>query len=247
MITELAKNEQGRDFAVGDLHGCLDELRVLLEHVGFDTRRDRLVAVGDLIDRGTNSLGCLTLLEQPWFFSVLGNHEKVLLDYRQATESQRQSEIAQRWKMMGGDWFFELDDAMRYRCQQLAMMLPWVIKLTVAQVDYCVIHAEVPPEIDCLETFLTGLKSGDPVSTHSCLFGRRRNRAKYDGPIMDVGYVLCGHTPGEGARQLGNMCNLDYGAFDIANHGALCLLELGTHRRYLLRKDGIVEQAFDAA
>lgn len=66
---------------------------------------------------------------------------------------------------------FELDDAMRYRCQQLAMMLPWVIKLTVAQVDYCVIHAEVPPEIDCLETFLTGLQSGDPVSTQSCLLG----------------------------------------------------------------------------
>lgn len=247
MITELAKNEQGRDFAVGDLHGCLDELRVLLEHVGFDTRRDRLVAVGDLIDRGMKSVGCLTLLEQPWFFSVLGNHEKVLLDYRQAANSQQQSEIAQRWRIMGGGWFFELDDTMQYRCQQLAMMLPWVIKLTVDHVDYCVIHAEVPPEIGCFETFLAGLKSGDPVSRQSCLSGRRRNRAKYDGRIVDVDYVLCGHTPGEGARHLGNMCNLDYGAFDIANRGALCLLELRTHRRYLLRKDGIVEQAFDAA
>ncbi|MFP4129918.1 MAG: metallophosphoesterase [Halorhodospira sp.] len=68
-------NTAGRDFVVGDLHGCLGALEALLERVAFEPRRDRLFSVGDLVDRGPDSEGCLALLEAPWFFPVLGNHD----------------------------------------------------------------------------------------------------------------------------------------------------------------------------
>jgi serine/threonine protein phosphatase 1 len=41
----------GRDFVLGDLHGTTDLLRLLMEHVAFDPKKDRLFSVGDLIDR----------------------------------------------------------------------------------------------------------------------------------------------------------------------------------------------------
>jgi len=45
-------NHQGRDFVIGDLHGCLPLLHRLLDHVRFDPAGDRVFSTGDLIDRG---------------------------------------------------------------------------------------------------------------------------------------------------------------------------------------------------
>lgn len=72
-------NTLGRDFAVGDLHGCKDALEQLLTHVNFDPSVDRLFSVGDLVDRGPDSWGCIALLEEPWFHAVLGNHEQLTI------------------------------------------------------------------------------------------------------------------------------------------------------------------------
>ena len=72
-------NTDGRDFIVGDLHGCRSMLDALLAHVGFDTARDRLFSVGDLVDRGPESIECLDLLLEPWFYPVLGNHDAMLM------------------------------------------------------------------------------------------------------------------------------------------------------------------------
>lgn len=50
-------NEVGKDFIVGDIHGCLDQLKFQLSVTGFDKSKDRLFSVGDLIDRGPDSAG----------------------------------------------------------------------------------------------------------------------------------------------------------------------------------------------
>lgn len=54
----------------GDIHGCLEQLRRKLWHCGFDPWRDLLISVGDVIDRGPQSLRCLQLLEQHWVRAV---------------------------------------------------------------------------------------------------------------------------------------------------------------------------------
>ena len=50
-------------YLVGDLHGCYDELQMLLDKVRFEPTADRLYLVGDLVARGDKSLSCLRLVK----------------------------------------------------------------------------------------------------------------------------------------------------------------------------------------
>ncbi|HVF48941.1 MAG TPA: metallophosphoesterase [Pyrinomonadaceae bacterium] len=68
-----------RTIVIGDIHGCYDELREMLDKVapGAD---DRVVAVGDLVVKGEKSREVLNLFsEDRRFSSVLGNHDRALL------------------------------------------------------------------------------------------------------------------------------------------------------------------------
>lgn len=75
----IEENKNGLDFVVGDIHGMHDMFMHELDIVNFDTEKDRVFSVGDLIDRGPDSKKCLELLYHSWFFSVLGNHEDLLI------------------------------------------------------------------------------------------------------------------------------------------------------------------------
>jgi bis(5'-nucleosyl)-tetraphosphatase (symmetrical) len=64
-------------YAVGDIQGCHDELRRLLDLVQFSPDSDRLWCVGDMVNRGPLSLETLRFLRSlgPAFTGVLGNHD----------------------------------------------------------------------------------------------------------------------------------------------------------------------------
>lgn len=70
-----------RTVFVGDVHGCVEELDALLEHVGLSPS-DRLVMVGDLVVRGPAPRGVLDRLIDLGARSVRGNHEDRLLRMR---------------------------------------------------------------------------------------------------------------------------------------------------------------------
>lgn len=65
---EIEQNNIGRDFIVGDLHGHYSKLIEGLKKINFDTEKDRLFCVGDLVDRGSEIEECLMLLKEKWFF-----------------------------------------------------------------------------------------------------------------------------------------------------------------------------------
>lgn len=76
----------GRQFVIGDIHGCLDMLKGLLDLIKYDPLQDELFFVGDYIDRGPDSKGVVDYLislrntSPEKVHCVLGNHEALLLD-----------------------------------------------------------------------------------------------------------------------------------------------------------------------
>ncbi|OOF67010.1 bis(5'-nucleosyl)-tetraphosphatase (symmetrical) ApaH [Rodentibacter sp. Ppn85] len=68
-------------YFVGDLHGCYDELQLLLEKVAFEPIQDKLYLVGDLVARGDKSLECLRFVKSLGNAAqtVLGNHDLHLI------------------------------------------------------------------------------------------------------------------------------------------------------------------------
>jgi serine/threonine protein phosphatase 1 len=241
MILNLPINAAGRDFAVGDLHGCLPALQSLLDHVGFDIGKDRLLAVGDLIDRGHASLQCLELLSQPWFYAVRGNHEARALEWFAQPGS---GDLELMWRIDGGAWFFQLDARQRQHCRTLMLAMPWVMQVTAGQRRYAILHAEVPPEIDDLATFLQRLQAGDDAVQQACIWGRERYLSNSAARVRGVDWVIGGHTPGEPKNALhGNCLDIDFCAFAMENGGALGMLELGSDRLYLRDKRRITPLA----
>lgn len=80
------------DYLVGDLQGCCDAFDRLLAEIGFSPSRDHLVVLGDLVNRGPDSLGTLRLLSRLGAGGVLGNHDLHLLRAARAGRALRRND-----------------------------------------------------------------------------------------------------------------------------------------------------------
>lgn len=72
---------KGRIIAIGDIHGCHREFEDLLEKLDL-RKHDRVILLGDLVNRGPDSAKVIALAREHAWRSLLGNHELRLLNYR---------------------------------------------------------------------------------------------------------------------------------------------------------------------
>ena len=74
-MREKAPSSQMRSLIVGDVHGCFDELMLLLQKAGYQSRCHRLILLGDLINKGPDSFKVLSHVRQNNVEALIGNHE----------------------------------------------------------------------------------------------------------------------------------------------------------------------------
>ncbi len=78
---------------IGDIHGCLDTLKRLMDKIAWMPGRDRLYFLGDYIDRGINSKAVVDYIlklgsSSPHVECLLGNHEAMFLDFLQGNHQE---------------------------------------------------------------------------------------------------------------------------------------------------------------
>ena len=78
--------EGERIFIIGDIHGCLGLLKRLMDKIDWRPEKDRLIFLGDYIDRGEDPKGVVDFIIEllkisPLVQCLMGNHEGVFLDF----------------------------------------------------------------------------------------------------------------------------------------------------------------------
>lgn len=122
-------------YAVGDVQGCYESLRRLLDLCAFDPTMDRLWLVGDLVNRGPSSLETLRFVRQLGSAAtlVLGNHDLYLLMIAEGLGKPSKS----------GDTLDDILDA-----PDREDILQWLRQQPLCHVEnnFCMVHAGLLPQ-----------------------------------------------------------------------------------------------------
>ncbi|UCE33586.1 MAG: serine/threonine protein phosphatase [Deltaproteobacteria bacterium] len=190
-----------RTLIVGDIHGCLDMLKRLVDKIRWDPGADRLVFIGDYIDRGENSKGVIDFIielkkDSQFVQCLIGNHEQMFLDY--LSGSDLNSFIANG----GLTTLRSYKQAQREAEEPLipASHLDYFASLvTMVELDeYYVVHA--------------GFRPGRPLEEQD-LFDMVWIRDEFIYSSYDFGKtVIFGHTPLYEPMVLENKIGIDTGA-----------------------------------
>lgn len=202
----LSENLRGRDFFVGDIHGHYTALIQSLNAVGFHPAEDRLISVGDLIDRGPESTACIELLEAPWFEACLGNHERMLLSYY-LDDDDSLREVHQR---SGGRWVEQFTrDQLRHWSALIRSRCPLALEVKFGSRRIGVTHNDVIG----LDWQVMRKKASAKQVDH-CVWSRNRFNTALShpllaNPIANIDLVVSGHNPHPTPVWAGNQVYID--------------------------------------
>lgn len=187
-----------RVILIGDVHGCFDELIALLDKVHFNDKSDRLIFLGDIINKGPKSVEVINFVMSGGHECVRGNHEQGFLN---ALNSD--SDV----KLSGG--FKQLALALG---KDLSTVAKWMDGLPyyIEEEDFIALHAGLAPDIALEQqssATLTTIRTWDGV-------GKDLNNEE-DPPWFEFykskKLVVFGHWAKKGLVERDNSIGLDTG------------------------------------
>lgn len=191
----ITLNTHGTDYVVGDIHGAFEKLKVQLDLMNFDTSKDRLFSVGDLVDRGPNSHLALDWLKYNWFFPVRGNHDEFIVENNAYLQS-----------INGGNWYLNLPAETKEHWQKQFSQIPYSVSVDTHCGKIGIVHAEVFGSWNVVEL--------EQYSKQDLIWGRTRAYSSDTELVTDVVKIFVGHTPvNTNDLVLGNTHYLDNGAW----------------------------------
>jgi bis(5'-nucleosyl)-tetraphosphatase (symmetrical) len=137
---------------VGDVQGCARELERLLKAMRFERRRDELWSLGDLVNRGPDSLEVLRIWKDLGARGVIGNHDAYALLARSGARKRHPDSLEPLFRAADAD---ELLGLLR--------RLPVLVRLPAAATparDVWIVHAGLKPAWTDLEALAPRLNGG---------------------------------------------------------------------------------------
>jgi serine/threonine protein phosphatase 1 len=211
-----------RLLAIGDIHGCFDHFRELVEEKIRMRKDDRLILLGDYIDRGYQSrevIDYIIDLQENGFdlIPLIGNHESLMLGSIGSEQSSN------NWFMNGG-----YETLLSFGIESVKELNPKYLRFLKSllyyyiQDQYIFVHAGFNDEIN------------DPFEDKYQMIWSRRE--SYSNPVFKDKIIIHGHTPipfshcREEAVSDRNVINIDTGCVynEWSGYGRLTAIELFT-------------------
>lgn len=211
-ILTINANKTDHMYVVGDLHGSYSLLMQELKNLNFDFHNDLLICTGDVVDRGTENLECISLLEQPWFVTVRGNHEEMCI------QGQHDPSIKDIHRRNGGEWFYQLPQLKQLEIIEQFNELPLVIEVQLESKKIGIVHADI--DIHDWNLFKQDICKGNykiaGVSSaySNALWGRGRIRNHSDlyDVVENIDEIYLGHTIVKELTKIDNCHYIDVGS-----------------------------------
>ena len=216
---------------IGDIHGCLSTLQALISKAG---PVDEIISVGDLIDRGPDSLGVIQYCIENNIQVCLGNHELMMLDAMDDWLGldhpyKRMGLLSSDWFNNGGSGVFEQltdSDSIQFAVNYFKS-LPILIKT-----DHIINDLPVVVSHTCLNNYSYDVlnASQDDLRKHATSFVWSRSQAVDKAQFFNI----YGHTPtdylglkGAVPKHSPTGINLDTGCvYDSEDRGVLTAILL---------------------
>ena len=205
------KPEHERVFLVTDLHGNLKGLLKLLDKIGYDSSKDLLISLGDLIDRGDESLSLLMyFIDNPNRISLAGNHEDMMIDalFSKTHKHGRKA----MWDGEGGAWAKDVSNTtLTHIGRKIQNQFAYTATLTLrCGTRFGLTHGDIVGD-RWLGSEYANL---DEKELSKFLWGRNRAKKKFrvSHSIKDVDFTVHGHTPSEEPYMFYNSIFMDTGA-----------------------------------
>ncbi|WP_080416923.1 metallophosphoesterase [Burkholderia ubonensis] len=236
-VRRYSHNIAGRDFVVGDVHGCFSQLDATLRALSYDVSRDRLFSIGDLVDRGPESNSVLDAVRRHRIKAIRGNHEDMILRWYYGYGSSEQLDIN------GGGWFIDLVNrgGLARPIANFIRTLPYAIEIETAYGVVGLLHADAPCSPWNLLMATLERERDEGMTKRKVLWQRSRWRSSKQSEVADwsttlgsllglpapapssaaanpyqsiegVDAVIVGHTPVLEPTVRGNVINIDTGA-----------------------------------
>ena len=203
----------------GDIHGAYSLFIKALKDQGFNPEEDLCVCTGDLVDRGKESHLTPNLINEPWFETVIGNHEEFCIQGLNDSYTENIHSVSNN----GGAWFYELPYKDRVQIVSLFQSLPYAIQLNLEDKKLGIVHADLPSDDWDIAVKLIEqnchIDGRDPlaIATWSRSTANKIKSNRYVKSITNIDQLYLGHTVVNSPITTGNINLIDTGAVFTGN------------------------------
>lgn len=198
---ERAKQNQPRVIAIGDVHGCIDELKALLKKCDYHPG-DAIVFLGDLVCKGPDSLSVVQMAREVGAIGVRGNHDFEVVRWHQAIKSGADPPV------IGSEHYY-VASALNTADLKWMYSLPWFI--SSSHLNALFVHAGFVSGIRLAKQnprLMMNMRSILPDGTVTSKFFNNWPWARlWDGPQT----VFFGHDADRGLQHYEHAIGLDTG------------------------------------